>query len=261
MSSPTSFPPALRRIFLPLGTFCTFLLIWQWASNAFDVPVYLLPSPIDIWIGGAKLGPVLWTHTLETLRTILIGFACACAVGIPLGVLVAVNRTVSEAVYPLIVFLNAIPIIAIAPILVVIFGTDMTTRLIIVTLTCFFPIMVATASGIMETPAEMLDLSKVAGASRLTEIFSVRLPYAIPFIFSGLRIGVTVAVIGAVVAEFVNADKGLGYLVTSATAQFAIPTATACVVVLALLSVALYEAVNWTHKLFFNWSVRHDDKP
>ena len=247
-----------RRVFLPLITFVLFLAAWQALTWALKVPVYLMPSPIDIWNGGMRLGPTLFSNTLETLSTILIGFALSCLVGIPLGVAVSVNRLTSEAIYPLIVFLNAIPIIAIAPILVVIFGPDMTTRLIIVTLMAFFPIMVATATGILDTPGEMMDLARVAGASSLTEIVTVRLPHAVPFIFGGLRIGVTVAVVGAVVAEFVNANKGLGFLVTSSTAQFAIPTAMACVVVLAIVSVVLYEAVNVANRLFFPWSLRND---
>jgi NitT/TauT family transport system permease protein len=245
-----------RRIILPIAAFGLFLLVWQFATWAFKIPVYLMPAPTEIFNGGARLGPTLFSNTLETLTTILIGFALSCAVGIPLGVLVSVNRLTSEAIYPLIVFLNAIPIVAIAPILVVIFGTDMTARLIIVTLIAFFPIMVATATGILDTPDEMLDLARVAGASPLVEILTVRLPHAVAFIFGGLRIGVTVAVVGAVVAEFVNANKGLGFLVTSSTAQFAIPTAMACVVMLALISVLLYEGVNLFHRLVFPWSIR-----
>jgi len=247
-----------RRIILPLITFVLFLLAWQLITVLLKVPVYLMPSPTEILAGGMRLGPTLWSNTLETLTTILIGFALSCLIGIPLGVVVSVNRLTAEAIYPLIVFLNAIPIVAIAPILVVIFGTDMTARLIIVTLIAFFPIMVATASGILDTPDEMLDLARVAGASPLTEILTVRLPHAVAFIFGGLRIGVTVAVVGAVVAEFVNANKGLGFLVTSSTAQFAIPTAMACVVMLAVVSVILYESVNLVHRTFFSWSVRRE---
>ena len=247
-----------RRIILPLITFVLFLLAWQLITVLLKVPVYLMPSPTEILAGGMRLGPTLWSNTLETLTTILIGFALSCLIGIPLGVVVSANRLTAEAIYPLIVFLNAIPIVAIAPILVVIFGTDMTARLIIVTLIAFFPIMVATASGILDTPDEMLDLARVAGASPLTEILTVRLPHAVAFIFGGLRIGVTVAVVGAVVAEFVNANKGLGFLVTSSTAQFAIPTAMACVVMLAVVSVILYESVNLVHRTFFSWSVRRE---
>lgn len=247
-----------RRIILPIVTFALFLVCWQFVTWAFKVPIYLMPSPIDIVVGGMKLGSALLSNTAETLTTVLIGFALSCLVGIPLGVMVSVNRLVSESIYPLIVFLNAIPIVAIAPILVVIFGTDMTARLIIVTLIAFFPIMVATASGILDTPAEMLDLARVAGASTITEILTVRLPHATAFIFGGLRIGVTVAVVGGVVAEFVNANKGLGFLVTSSTAQFAIPTAMACVVILAVISVLLYEAINMIHRIFFSWSLRND---
>lgn len=247
-----------RRIILPIATFIIFLLAWQLISWALKVPVYLLPSPLDIWGGAVRLGPAIFWNMLETLKTIVIGFGLACLVGIPLGVAVSVNRLTSEAIYPLIVFLNAIPIIAIAPILVVIFGPDITTRLIIVTLMAFFPIMVATATGILDTPTEMMDLARVAGASPLTEIITVRLPHAVTFIFGGLRIGVTVAVIGAVVAEFVNANKGLGFLVTSSTAQFAIPSAMACVVMLALISVLLYQGINVLNKVLFPWSLRND---
>ena len=247
-----------RRIVLPLTTFVLFLCAWQLLTVLLKVPVYLMPSPTEILAGGMRLGPTLFSNTIETLTTILIGFALSCLIGIPLGVAVSVNRLTAEAIYPLIVFLNAIPIVAIAPILVVIFGTDMTARLIIVTLIAFFPIMVATASGILDTPDEMLDLARVAGASPLTEILTVRLPHAVAFIFGGLRIGVTVAVVGAVVAEFVNANKGLGFLVTSSTAQFAIPTAMACVVMLAIVSVILYESVNLVHRTFFSWSLRRE---
>ena len=245
-----------RRIVLPLITFALFLALWKAISRGFQIPTYLMPAPSQIWTGGAKLGWALLSNTGVTLRTILIGFALSCLVGIPLGVLVSVCRLTAEAIYPLIVFLNAIPIVAIAPILVVIFGTDETTRLIIVTLTAVFPIMVATATGVMDTPQEMMDLARVAGARALTEIVTVRLPHAVPFIFGGLRIGVTVAVIGGVVAEFVNANRGLGFLVISSTAQFAIPTAMACVVLLAAISVVLYEAVNLVHRTFFGWSLR-----
>ncbi|MDR3474885.1 MAG: ABC transporter permease [Devosia sp.] len=250
--------PGQRRFVLPIVTFVLFLVAWQLVSRGLKVPVYLMPSPLDIFDGARSLGPALLSNTGATLSTILVGFAFSCLVGIPLGVLVSVNRLTAEAIYPLIVFLNAIPIVAIAPILVVIFGTDETTRLIIVTLIAFFPIMVATASGILDTPAEMLDLARVAGASPLTEILTVRLPHATAFVFGGLRIGVTVAVVGAVVAEFVNANRGLGFLVVSSTAQFAIPQAMACVVVLALISVLLYSTVNWVHRLFFGWSLRND---
>ncbi|ADO42701.1 ABC transporter permease [Ketogulonicigenium vulgare] len=248
--------PTQRRIILPIIALILLLTVWQLACWALKIPVYLLPSPIDIYFGGARLGTGIFSNTFATLKTILMGFLLSCLVGIPLGVAVSVNRLTSEAIYPLIVFLNAFPTVAIAPILVVIFGPDETTRLIIVTLTAFFPIMVATATGIMDTPDEMMDLARVAGASPLRAVITVRLPHAVSFIFGGLRVGVTVAVIGAVVAEFVNANRGLGFLVTSSTAQFAIPTAMACVVMLALISVILYELVNVIHRTFFGWSIR-----
>jgi NitT/TauT family transport system permease protein len=243
-----------RSIILPIAAFLLFLAVWQATSTILHIPVYLLPSPMDILEGGSRLGFTIVTNTAETMKTILLGFALSCLVGIPLGVLVSVNRTVSEAIYPIIVFLNAIPIVAIAPVIVVIFGTDMTARLIIVMLIAFFPIMVATATGILDTPEEMRDLAAVTGASTLTEVLTIRLPHAMTFIFGGLRIGVTVAVVGAVVAEFVNANKGLGFLVISSTSQFEIAMAMACVTMLAIISVLLYQAVGLVQRLFFPWT-------
>ncbi|MBP1849199.1 ABC transporter permease [Rhizobium halophytocola] len=244
-----------RRYLMPLLAFAVFIGLWQAVSSLFAVPTYLLPSPIDIVEGGRQLGYTLFSNAAETLKTILLGFLLSCLVGIPLGILVSVNRTVSEAFYPIIVFLNAIPIVAIAPVIVVIFGTDMTARLIIVTLIAFFPIMVATATGILDTPEEMRDLAAVTGAGTLVEVLTIRLPHAMTFVFGGLRIGVTVAVVGAVVAEFVNANKGLGFLVVSSTSQFEIGMAMACVTMLALISVLLYQAVGLVQRLFFDWTV------
>lgn len=244
-----------RRLLLPIAAFAVFIALWQIISSAFQVPVYLLPSPFAIYDGGARLGTALLTNAGETLKTILLGFVLSCMVGIPLGILVSVNRTLSEAIYPLIVFLNAIPIVAIAPVIVVIFGTDMTARLIIVTLIAFFPIMVSTATGILATPPEMRDLASVTGAGTLMEVLTIRLPHAMSYVFGGLRIGVTVSVVGAVVAEFVNANSGLGFLVVSSTSQFDIGMAMACVTLLAVISVLLYQGVGLVQRLFFPWTL------
>jgi NitT/TauT family transport system permease protein len=244
-----------RRFILPVAAFVIFIGVWQIVSSLFSIPVYILPSPVDIYDGGSRLGLALFTNMGETLKTILLGFVLSCLVGIPLGILVSVNRTISEAIYPIIVFLNAIPIVAIAPVIVVIFGTDMTARLIIVMLIAFFPIMVATATGILATPEEMRDLASVTGAGTLMEVLTIRLPHAMSYVFGGLRIGVTVSVVGAVVAEFVNANKGLGFLVVSSTSQFDIGMAMACVTLLAVISVLLYQAVGVVQRLFFPWTV------
>jgi NitT/TauT family transport system permease protein len=243
-----------RRVLLPVLAFALFLGVWQLAAQAFAIPSYLLPSPSAIFLAGEKLGWALPANTVATLTTILLGFGLSVLVGIPLGVLVAVSPLIADAIYPLLIFTHAIPIIAIAPVIVVIFGTDLGSRLIVVVLITFFPIMISTASGVLSTPPDMLELAEATGASKLLEIWTVRVPYAVAFIFSGLRIGVTVAVVGAVVSEFVSSDEGLGYLVVSATTRFDVPMAMSAVVVLALISVALYQLIGVIHHLFFPWA-------
>jgi len=244
-----------RRIVLPLLAFALCLALWETASRVFAIPTYLMPSPSAILAAGHKLGWALASNAGATLMTILLGFGLAIVIGIPLGVLVSCSPLVAEAFYPLIVFAHAIPIIAVAPVIVVIFGTDLLARLIIVVLIAFFPIMVATASGMLNTPRDMLELAQATAASRLVQITSIRIPHAIGYIFGGLRIGVTVAVVGTVVSEFVSSDRGLGYLVTAATTQFNVPMAMASVIVLASISVVLYQLVGVAQRLLFPWSV------
>jgi NitT/TauT family transport system permease protein len=248
--------PKARQIILPLATFVFFVVAWELVSRVFAIPPYLMPAPTAIMQAGHKLGWALASNALATLTTILLGFGLSMLVGIPLGILVSASPRVAEAFYPLIVFTHAIPIIAIAPVIVVIFGTELGARLIIVVLIAFFPIMVATASGMLNAPKDMIELAAATGASKLGEIWTVRIPHAVSYIFGGLRIGVTVSVVGAIVSEFVSSDRGLGYLVVSATSHFDVPMAMSAVIVLAMVSVTLYQLVGVAHRLLFPWSIR-----
>jgi NitT/TauT family transport system permease protein len=248
----------LRPIALPAFAFAMVVVLWQVGVEAFQVPEFLLPPPSSILAEAMKFGwPLITVHMLATLQTVLLGFFLAVVVAVPLGVVLAANRLTAEAFYPLIVFAHAVPVIAIAPIVVVSFGVGLTSRLIVVTLISFFPIMVSTASGILNTPRDMNDLGITVGASKLQRVLTLSLPNALPFIFNGLRIGITGSVIGAVVGEFVSANSGLGYIVVRSTSDFNIPLAMAAVIVLAVISVTLYQLVStlqarmtpWTPKL------------
>ncbi len=235
---------SLRAVLLPIAAFVVLVAAWEACVIAFKIPPFLLPAPSAILDAALQFGPTILTvHTAATLGTVLIGFALSVVIGVPLGIALASNRIASEAFYPLLVFTHAIPIIAIAPIIVVVFGTGLGSRLIVVTLISFFPTMVSTATGMINVPAGMLELAHTVGASRWQTIRTIKLPNAVPFIFSGLRIGITGSVVGAVVAEFVSADAGLGYLVVRATNDFNIPLAMAAVIILATISVVLYQLV------------------
>jgi len=246
-----------RPFILPLFAFVMLVVIWEVAVAALKIPPFLLPAPSAIVSAAMQLGgPLMARHFLATLSTVLLGFAISIVVGVPLGTALASSKTASEAFHPLLVFTHAIPVVAIAPIIVVVFGTGLTARLIVVTLISFFPIMVSTATGILNAPADLLELGRTAGASKWQTICTIKFPNAVPFIFNGLRIGVTGSVIGAVVAEFVSADAGLGYLVVRATTDFNIPLALASVTVLATMSVTLYQLVSTAQRIVFPWNPR-----
>lgn len=247
---------SIRAFLLPILSLTALLGVWEFSVWLFQVPVYLLPSPSVIWQAGYDIAGAFPKHISATFLTVLSGFVVSVLIAIPLGVLIAINRIASEAVYPLLVFANAIPVIAVAPIIVVMFGTGFESRLIINVLVCFFPIMVATATGILDTPKDYLDLSRSTGAGFFTGLLTIRMPHAVPFIFSGLKIGITLSVIGAVVGEFITSQSGLGYLIVAATTNFDLALAMAAVVVLALMSVVLFQMITFSQRLWFPWSIK-----
>jgi NitT/TauT family transport system permease protein len=244
----------VRSVLLPLAAFLAFLALWEGVIRIFNIPIYLAPPPSGIISEFYKLAGLFLTHAAATLQTIVLGFLLAAAIAIPLGAAIAAHRLVSEALYPLIVFTHAIPVIAVAPIIVVVFGTGIASRLVVVLLISFFPIMVSTATGLLQTPKDMLDLAAATGTSRLQRLLRIEMPYAVPYIFNGLRIGITAAVVGGVVGEFVSADKGLGYLVVHNTSNFNLPRAMAAVTILAIMSVVLYQLVALCQRTLFPWS-------
>jgi NitT/TauT family transport system permease protein len=245
-----------RSILLPIISLTALILIWEICTWLFAIPAYLLPAPSGIWAAGWEIAGVFPKHIWATLYTILAGFVVSVIIAIPLGIVISINKVASEAFYPLFVFANAIPVIAVAPIIVVMFGTGIESRLVINFLVCFFPIMVATATGVLDTPKDYLDLSRTAGSSFLMEMLTIRMPHAAPFIFSGLKIGMTLSVIGAVVGEFITSQQGLGYLIVSATTNFDLPQAMASVIVLAFISVILYQSVQYIQRVWLPWSIK-----
>jgi NitT/TauT family transport system permease protein len=144
--------------------------------------------------------------------------------------------------------------VALAPILVVMLGANELPRVVITFLVAFFPLVISIATGFLSVPAELLELGKSYRASRLRELYRIRLPYSVPFIFSGLKVAITLCVVGAIVAEFVNADRGLGYLIVTSTAFFKVPVAFGAVILLSVIGILLFQAIVIIERLFFPWS-------
>ena len=198
--------------------------------------------------------PSVLQHTAATTKTVLLGFLASLVVSLPLAVLITASPLIAGAIYPLLVLTQSIPKVALAPILVVILGTNELPRVVVTFLVAFFPLVLSIAAGIAAVPPELIELGRACKASRWAELWRIRLPFAVPFVFSGLKAAITLSVVGAVVAEFVNADQGLGYLIVTATAFFKVPLAWGALILLSLMGIILFQLVVIAERVLFPWS-------
>jgi ABC-type nitrate/sulfonate/bicarbonate transport system permease component len=229
------------------------LLLWQGYVRVSGVDQQLLPPPGAVWAALTAQHAALWANALVTLWETVIGFGVALITGVVLGVAIDLSPWLRRALYPLLVATQAIPLIALAPLLVLWFGFGMASKAIVVTLMCFFPIVVALADGLRGADPELIKLFRSFGAGPLRVFWSVRLPGALPTLFSGIRIAIAYSVIGAVIAEYVGAQAGLGYYMTLKQHSFSTAGVLATFVVTALLSFALFALVALAERLALPW--------
>lgn len=241
------------RIGLPTLAFIASLVIWQLAVVLLDIKQYVIPAPLVVFDRFMEQIPVLWSAALVTASEVALGFLIAAAVSIPLAYLIASVRIVEIAFYPLIVVLQTIPKIAVAPLFIVWFGFGSLPKILLTFLLCFFPILVDTLTGFKALDPRVLYITKSMGASRMQTFGYVRLPAAVPFIFSGLKVAVVLAVTGAIVAEFVGSNAGLGYLLLRASANLDTPLIFAVLVVLSILGLVFAYVVEFIEKLIAPW--------
>jgi ABC-type nitrate/sulfonate/bicarbonate transport system permease component len=216
------------------------VLAWELHVRYYDTAEWFLPAP-------SKIASTLWhdRSTLldngwVTLQEVLAGFAVAVVLGVGLAILITSSQLFEWAVYPLVIASQAIPLIALAPLLLVWFGYGATPKIIVTALIAFFPITVATVDGLRSADRELLDLLRSYGANSSRRFRMVKIPSALPSFFSGAKIGISVAVIGAVFGEYVGADSGLGYLINISAAKLRTDLVFAAIVVLAVMAVTLF---------------------
>lgn len=244
------------QTWLPRVTLFSILPLWELACRLFSVPEYVLPSPMVIASAFQEVDANRWLeHLWATLRVAILGFAISLTISLSLAILMVRSQYLSKTLYPLLVIIQSTPVVAIAPLLIVIFGTGDAPRLIITCLITFFPLVVSATTGMVATPNELIDLSRSLGAPMRKEIFNIRLPYAVPQIFSGMKVAITLAIIGAVVAEFVAAERGLGYFIQYSTSFFKVPQAFAALIFLSTISLILFKSVHWLQAWLFRWSL------
>jgi NitT/TauT family transport system permease protein len=232
-----------RRVALPAGLFGLFLIAWQLGVGWAKVSPTLLVPPSDIWRAIVAGHALLLAHAVPTTVQLVASFVLAASVGIGAGIVLASSLRVRQAVFPHIVVFQLVPKIAIAPLFIVWFGIGAPSRLAFAIFLAFFPILVSTVSGLTGTDPGILRLCRALTATRWQTFRFVRLPYALPHIFSGLKIASTMALVGLIVGEFVTAQSGLGYLVMFASSVSETGLVYAAIAFLCVLGLALYGCV------------------
>ena len=231
----------------------TLLAFWELYVRAGQISTLVLPAPTAIIQALFDNWNVIYDNTLQTLLETVLGMGIATLLGLLLAVMLDISSWLRRAIYPLLVTSQTIPIIALAPLLLIWIGFDIRPKLILVTLYCFFPIAVACADGLASAEPELMNLLHSMRASRWQILTLVRLPGAMPAFFSGLRIAVTYSVTGAIFGEYVGAEKGLGIYMQRAANSFATVQVFAAILVTAVLSLLLFGLVSVIERLALPW--------
>jgi len=238
---------------LPPLTFVAIVALWSAMIHVFKIPAYLLPGPGPVFSRLIRDAGMLWTHSQVTLIEILLGFGLTIVTAIPLGLLIALSALAKQIVYPPIMLMQLVPKIAVAPLFLVWLGFGLESKVLLTILMTFFPLLLASISGFMILDDRLLYLTKSMGASSFDTFRYLRFPAALPIIFSGIKTSATIAATAAIVAEFVGANKGLGYVLLRGTSTMDIELVFAVLVVLTLVGIAINYLVEFCEWLMTPW--------
>jgi NitT/TauT family transport system permease protein len=230
--------------------------IWEAACWIFKIPQFILPAPSKILEATINFWPAIWTNSLQTLWTTLVGFLLAIVGGLALGILVGWSRTIYAGLYPLMVGFNAVPKIAVGPILIMWFGIGSIPAILLAFLIAFFPIVVNVSTGLATIEPEMEDVLRALGAKKLDIMLKVGIPRALPYFFGSLKVAVTLAFIGAVMSETLGANAGLGHTMLAAQSQFNMPLVFAVLIALAIEGIVMYVLMAWLEGRMTGWAHR-----
>ena len=237
------------------------LVTWEWGVPYFDVPNYVLPTPsaigVALWRGldaGFMARGGYWLHTWVTVWEVLLGFFIGSGVGLLLGTVISQFRIIEATLRIYLVAIQSLPKIALAPIIVLWFGFGLTSKVVIICLLTFFPLLINSMAGFKAVDPERLELMRALGANPWQIFWKVRLPSAMPYIFAGLDMAAVFAVVGAVVGEFVGAQRGLGTLILSMNAQMDIAGTFSVFIILAVVGIVIHKALRMVERRVLFWS-------
>ena len=249
--------PSLRyRAYLEsLVFFFGIIALWEISVRGLRVPQYILPGPIEVGLCISAQLKLLIPHSLYTLQSITIGYFLSIIIAVPLALLVTYSPFAHRNIYPLIVFSQLTPKTAIVPLLIIWFGFGLAPKIITTFLVSFFPIIIDAIVGFKSVPQEMIYLVESMGASELSIFSQVRLPFALPNLFAGLKVGTALATVGAVVAEFVGSDRGLGYLLLRASGELDTKLVFAALITLSFMGLMLYFIIELIERIAIPWHI------
>ncbi|ETT58444.1 nitrate/sulfonate/bicarbonate ABC transporter permease [Paenibacillus sp. FSL R7-277] len=247
-----------KLVWPPFVAVLFFVGIWQLSVMLFDIPAYQLPSPADIARETKNNASGIWEHTAATLRLTLIGFPVGTGIGLLTALLLHLLPWIKRALYPLLILSQNVPSIALAPLLIIWFGFGLLPKIILITLVCFFPVAVATMGGLTQSDRVMLNYMKMAGAGKWQIFTKLELPGSLPSLFSGLKISATYAVMGAVVAEWIGADKGIGYYMLLQKSSYRADRMFVAIAIIVLLSLVLFALIALLERWLVRWKPRKE---
>jgi len=234
-------------------------VVWEGACRIFSIPNFILPAPSEIFEAIWRWRNAIWPHALQTLYTTLAGFAIAVVFGLALGVAVGSSSLVYNGLYPVLIGFNSIPKVAVVPILVIWFGIGTVPAIITAFLISFFPILVNVATGIATVEPELRDVLRALGAKGRDIILKVGLPRAMPYFFASLKVSITVAFVGSILAETVASEWGIGKLMLVASSRFEVPLVFAGLIITAVMGVLMYVVAEWFERRMTGWATRGMD--
>lgn len=244
-------------VLYPLVAAAVLFGLWEAAVVIFDVKQYILPRPTEVLSMMVEERTYLIDQAKVTLQEIVVGFLLSVAVGLPLALAITLWRPVERALYPLVIASQAVPKVAIAPLFIVWFGFGMLPKVLVVTMIAFFPVLVNSITGFRSIEVEKIYLAQSMGASKAQTFVKFRLPNALPSIFAGLKLAATMSVLGAVVAEFLGAEKGLGRVLTLANGNLDTPLLFAAVGYLSIIGLAVFGLMGLAERTAIPWHTSH----
>ncbi len=243
----------MKCIFLPICVAIIFFISWEFIVDVFNVPVFILPAPSKILLTTYDNYDYIAFHTLVTFFEAIIGYILAILLGVTSGIIIRISKKLETAFYPYIIGIKVIPIVAIAPLITIWFGTGIFSKILISSIISYFPVVINTVDGLRNVDSKFIFMMKSFRASKFQLLFKLLLPHALPYIFSALKISITLSIVGAIIGEIIGSNMGIGYVILIAKGQLDTEMIFAAIFASAFLGVTSFYFVYFIEKITIHW--------